>query len=75
MVRPDIRDERVALEWIHRGGEVRTLLMGDFQTLFRGNPRGLTCWETCPDMCVEKGGKCVLFQPEMRELRDTQNGC
>ena len=38
-------------------------------------PGGLTCWVTCPDVCVKKGGKWVLFRPEMRELRDPQNGC
>ena len=39
------------------------------------DPGGLTCWETCPDVCFEKCGKWVLFWPEMRELRDPQNGC
>ena len=38
-------------------------------------PGGLTCWETCPDVCVEKLGKSVLVRPEMREMRDPQNGC
>ena len=38
-------------------------------------PGGLTCWETCPDVYVEKLGKWVSFRPEMRELRDTQNEC
>ena len=61
MVRPDMREKRVALGWIHKGREVRTLLMGDFQTSFRGKPRGLTYWETCPDMCVEKGREMCSF--------------
>ena len=38
-------------------------------------PGGLTCWETCLDVCVVKSGKWVLFGPEMREMRDPQNGC
>ena len=38
-------------------------------------PGGLTCWETCPDVYVEKLGKWFSFRPEMRELRDTQNEC
>ena len=36
---------------------------------------GVTCWETCPDVCVKKWGKWVFFGPEMREMRDPQNGC
>ena len=42
----------------------------------RGNSRGVDLLGNLPGcVCVEKWGKWVFLGPEMREMRDPQNGC
>ena len=52
--------------------------MGQIEICLKGltrAPGDLTCFEDCPDMCVQNRGKWVLFGPKVREWRDPLNGC